>query len=107
VSPPLIKKGVERKSLTKTKYSLHQPRVSECDGQCIEASPFSREEDDSSDKEITDTKFFGDTSLDETEFHARLLADTVTRRKLKAREAFHVPFSLCVTLPTNLKNAWN
>jgi hypothetical protein len=49
---PFIKKGVQRRFLTKTKYLLHQPRVTEYDGQFIEASPFYGEGDDSSDDEI-------------------------------------------------------
>jgi hypothetical protein len=41
-------------------------------------------------------KFVGETSLGESEFHARLLANTATRRKLNAREAFGDPFQfLC------------
>jgi hypothetical protein len=36
--------------------------------------------------------FFGSTSLGASDFHSRLLADTASRRKLKAREAFIAPF---------------
>jgi hypothetical protein len=89
---PFIKKGVERIFLTKTKYLLHQLRVTEYDGQCIEALPLYGEDDDSNDEEITSNKFVGDTYLGASEFHSRLLSDTTTRRKLKAREAFTVPF---------------
>jgi hypothetical protein len=46
----------------------------------------------SSDEEMVNHKFVGDTSLGVSEFHSRLLADTASRRKLKAREAFTVPF---------------
>jgi hypothetical protein len=89
---PFIKKDVDIIFLTNTKYLLHQPRVTEYDGQCIEASSFYGADDDSSHKEIETNKFVGETSLEESEFHARLLADTATRRKIKARKAFTVPF---------------
>jgi hypothetical protein len=48
----------------------------------------------SSDEEMANNKFFGATSVGASDFHSRLLADTASRRKLKAREAFTVPFHL-------------
>jgi hypothetical protein len=48
----------------------------------------------SSDEEMANNKFVGATSIGASEFHSRLLADTASRRKLKAREAFTVPFRL-------------
>jgi hypothetical protein len=46
----------------------------------------------SSDEEMADKKFAGATYIGASDFHSRLLADTASRRKLKAREAFTVPF---------------
>jgi hypothetical protein len=46
----------------------------------------------SSDEEMVNNKFVGATSIGASDFHSRLLADTASRRKLKAREAFTVPF---------------
>jgi hypothetical protein len=46
----------------------------------------------SSDEEMANNKFVGATSIGVSDFHSRLLADTASRRKLKAREAFTVPF---------------
>jgi hypothetical protein len=40
---------------------------------------------DSSDEEMVNNKFVGVTSLGVSDFHSRLLADTASRRKLKAR----------------------
>jgi hypothetical protein len=37
-------------------------------------------------------KFVGATNIGASDFHSRLLADTASRRKLKAREAFTLPF---------------
>jgi hypothetical protein len=42
--------------------------------------------------EIESKKCVVETALEGSEFHARLLADTATRRKLKAREDFTVRF---------------
>jgi hypothetical protein len=50
------------------------------------------DDEDSSDEEMVKNNFVGDTSLDASEFHSRLLADTESWRKLKAREAFTTPF---------------
>jgi hypothetical protein len=46
----------------------------------------------SSDEEMANNKFVGATYIGASDFHSRLLADTASRRKLKAREAFTVPF---------------
>jgi hypothetical protein len=61
-------------------------------GWCIVASPFYGANDDSSGEEIANNTFVGEPALGESEFDARLQNDTVTRRSLKAREAFTVPF---------------
>jgi hypothetical protein len=45
----------------------------------------------SSDEEIGNNKFVGDTNIGASDFHSRLLADKASRRKLKAREAFIIP----------------
>jgi hypothetical protein len=58
------------------------------------ACPYYGTDDDSSDEEIVNNKFVGETPLGESEFHARLLADTATRRKHKAREASTIPCRL-------------
>jgi hypothetical protein len=54
--------------------------VTECDGQCVVASLFYGEEDDSSDEEMANNKFVGDKSIGASEFHSRLLTDTVPFR---------------------------
>jgi hypothetical protein len=46
----------------------------------------------SSDEEMANNKFVGAASIGASEFNSRLLADMAPRRKLKAREAFTVPF---------------
>jgi hypothetical protein len=46
----------------------------------------------SSDEEMANNKFVGATSIGASEFHSRILADTASRRKIKTREAFTVPF---------------
>jgi hypothetical protein len=45
-----------------------------------------------SDEEMANNKFVSAISLGANAFHSRLLADTASRRKLKAREGFTVPF---------------
>jgi hypothetical protein len=82
---PFITKGIERRFLNKSKDLLHQNRETEFDEQCIEISPFYGEDDNSSDEEMANNKFVGCTSLGASEFHSCLLADTASRRKLKAR----------------------
>jgi hypothetical protein len=69
----------------------HHPIFTEFDGQWIDASLVYGEDKDSSDEEMANSKFVGDTSLGASEFHS-LLADTASRRKLKAKEAFTAPF---------------
>jgi hypothetical protein len=46
----------------------------------------------SSDEEMGNNKFVGATNIGVSDFHSILLADMESRRKLKAREAFIVPF---------------
>jgi hypothetical protein len=41
---------------------------------------------------MVNNKFVGATNIGVSDFHSRLLADTASQRKLKAREAFTVPF---------------
>jgi hypothetical protein len=89
---PFFKRGVERQFLTKSKYLLHQSVVTACNDQGLDTSSFYVDDEDSNDEEMANNKFVGDTSLGASEFHSRLLADTASRRKLKAREAFTVPF---------------
>jgi hypothetical protein len=43
---------------------------------------------------MVNKKYVGATSLGVSDFHSRLLADTASRREIKAREAFTVPFCL-------------
>jgi hypothetical protein len=62
-SSPFINKGVEIIFLTKSTCLLHHPRLTECDGQCIDTSPFYGEEDGSSYEEMTNSKCVGDISL--------------------------------------------
>jgi hypothetical protein len=101
---PFIKKSVERRFFTKSKYLLHQTRVIECDGQCIEVSPFYGGGDNSNNEEMANNKCVGDTSLDASEFHSRLMADAATRIKLKAREVFTVPFWFLCDYPDQSEN---
>jgi hypothetical protein len=53
-----------------------------------------KNDETSSDEEMANNKCAGATSLGVRYFHSRFIADTVSRRKLKAREAFTVPFRL-------------
>jgi hypothetical protein len=46
----------------------------------------------SSDEEMMNNKFVGGTSIGTRDFHSRLIADTASQRKLKARESFTMPF---------------
>jgi hypothetical protein len=66
--------------------------VTACNGQGLEKYSFYVDDEDSSDYEMANNKFVSDMSLGTSEFHSILLADTASRRKLKAREAFTVPF---------------
>jgi hypothetical protein len=54
----LYQERCRKEIFTKTNYLLHHPRVTECDGKCIEAVPFYGEGDDLSDEEIANNKFF-------------------------------------------------
>jgi hypothetical protein len=99
--PPQALSGVQPRIQIVSFLSLYQERCrteishqvqTECDGQCIEAYTFYGEDDDSSDEEMANNKCVGDTSLGASEFHPRLMSDTATRRKLKARESFTVHF---------------
>jgi hypothetical protein len=60
------------------------------------------DDEDSSDEEMANNKFFGATSLGASDFHSRILADTASRSKLKAREAFTVPFRFYVIMQINM-----
>jgi heat shock protein HspQ len=74
--------------LRKQKYLLRQHKTVECDGVCVDIDPIFGVDDDSSDDEMASNKYAGSTEASGSDFHARLLADTATRRKLKDREAF-------------------
>jgi hypothetical protein len=89
---PFFKKGVERRFLTKSKYLLHQSAWKACYEQGLDVSASYENDEASSDEEMVNNKFIGATSLGASDFHSRFLADTASRRKLKAREAFTVPF---------------
>jgi hypothetical protein len=89
---PFLKRGVERRFITEIKYLLHQSAWkgrSEHNSN-IPASYMNNEV--SSDEEMGNNKFVGATNIGASDFHSRLLADTASRRKLKAREALTVPF---------------
>jgi hypothetical protein len=58
----------------------------------LDTSSLYVDDEDSSGEEMVNNKFVDDTSLGVSDFHSRLLADTASRRKLKAREALTVPF---------------
>jgi hypothetical protein len=58
----------------------------------LDISASSMNDEASSDESVANNKFVGSASLGASDFHSRLLADTASRRKLKAREAFTVPF---------------
>jgi hypothetical protein len=89
---PFFKRGVERRFITKIKYLLHQSAWKGCNEQDLDISASYMNNEVSSDEEMANNKFVGDTSIGTSHFHSRLLADTASRRKLKAREAFTVPF---------------
>jgi hypothetical protein len=93
---PFFKRGVERRFLTKSTYILHLSAWKGSNEQLLDISASYMYDETSSDEKMVNSKLVGSTSLGASEFHSRLLADTVSRRKLKAREAFTVPFSfLC------------
>jgi hypothetical protein len=89
---PFMKKGVQRRFLPKMKYLLRWSRVSECDGQYVLNWILFGAGDDSSGEEEMGIQNLADTVIVESDFHIRLLADTATCRKLKARKLFTVPF---------------
>jgi hypothetical protein len=84
---PFVKRGVERRCITKIKYLPYQSAWKDLN---ISASYMNNEV--SSDEESGKSKFVGDTNIGASDFHSRLFADTASRRKRKAREAFIVPF---------------
>jgi hypothetical protein len=89
---PFFKRGVERRFLTKSKYLLHQSIWKACNEQGLNISASYVNDEASSDEEMANNKCVNATSLGASDFHSRLLADTESQRKLKAREAFTVPF---------------
>jgi hypothetical protein len=99
---PFFKRGVERPFLTKSKYLLHQSAWKACNEQGLDISASHVNDEASSDEEMANNKFVGSTSLGASDFHSRLLADTASRRKLKAREAFTVPFRFYAIMLINL-----
>jgi hypothetical protein len=77
-------------------YLLHQSAWKGCNEQDLNIPASYMNNEVSSDEEMANNKFVGATSIGASDFHSRLLADTASRRKLKAREAFTVPFTfLC------------
>jgi hypothetical protein len=78
--------------LTKSKYLIHQSAWKACNNQGLDISASYVNDDVSSDEEMGNSNFVGATSLDASDLHYRILADTASRRKLKAREAFTIPF---------------
>jgi hypothetical protein len=89
---PFFKRGVERRFITKINYLLHQSAWKGCNEQDLDIPASYMNNEVSSDEEIANNKFVGATSIGASDFHSRLLADTASRRKVKAREAFTVPF---------------
>jgi hypothetical protein len=89
---PFVERGVERRFITKIKCLLHQSAWKVCNLQNLNIPASYMNNEVSSDEEIGNNKFVGDTHIGASDFHSRLLADTASRRKLKAREAFTVPF---------------
>jgi hypothetical protein len=89
---PFVKRGVERRFITKIKYLLHQSTLKGCNEKNLNIPASYMNNKVSSDEEIGNNKFVGDTNIGASDFHSRLLADTASRRKLKATEAFTVPF---------------
>jgi hypothetical protein len=89
---PFVKRGVERRFITKIKYLLHQSAWKGCNDQNLNIPASYMNNEVSSDEEMANNKFVGATHIGASDFHSRLLADTASRRKLKAREAFTIPF---------------
>jgi hypothetical protein len=90
---PFFKRGVEQQFIIEIKCLLHQSAWKGCNEQVLDIPVSYMNNGVSSDEEMSNNKFVGDTSVGASDFHSRLLADTASRRKLKAREAFTVPFS--------------
>jgi hypothetical protein len=89
---PFVKRGVERQFITKTKYLLHQSAWKGFNDQNLNIPASYMNNEVSSDEEMANNKFVGSTNIGASDFHSRLISDTASRRKLKAREAFTVPF---------------
>jgi hypothetical protein len=89
---PFANRGVERRFITKIKYLLHQSAWKGCNQQNLNIPASHMNNEVSSDEKIGNNKFVGDANIGASDFHSVLLADTASRRKLKAREAFAVPF---------------
>jgi hypothetical protein len=90
---PFFKRGVERRFITKIKYLLHQSAWKGCNEQDLDIpASYMNNEVVSSDEEMANNKFVGATAIGARDFHSRLLADIASQRKLKAREAFTIPF---------------
>jgi hypothetical protein len=66
---PFFKRGAERRFLTKSKYLLHQSAWKACNEQGLDISASYVNDEASSDEEMVNTKFFGDTSLGASDFH--------------------------------------
>jgi hypothetical protein len=103
---PFIKKGVERRFLTKSKYLLHQPRVTECDEQCIDVSPFYGEDHDSSDEEIATTYLLVIPPLAQVSFIQDFWMTLPHKEKSKLGKPSFLPFGSCVIMLTNLRNTY-
>jgi hypothetical protein len=82
---PFFKRGVERRFLTKSKYLLHQSAWKGCNDQGLDISASYVDDEASSDEEMVNNKFVGDTYLGASDFNSRLIADTASQRKIKAR----------------------
>jgi hypothetical protein len=89
---PFLKRGVERRFITKIKYLLHQSAWKGCNEQELDIPASYMNNEVSSDEEMANNKFVGATSIGASNFHSRLLSYTASQRKRKAREAFTVPF---------------
>jgi hypothetical protein len=89
---PFVKRGVEGQYITNIKYLLHQSAWKGYSEQNLNIPASYMNNEVSSDEEMGNNKFFGATDIGVSDFHPRLLADTASRRTLKAREAFTVPF---------------
>jgi hypothetical protein len=89
---PFVKRGVEQRFITKIKYLLHQSAWKGCNEQNLNIPASYMNNEVSSDEEMASNKFVGAKNIGASDFHSRLLAHKASQRKLKAREAFTVPF---------------